>query len=445
MPQARTALASPRWAAAVGGLTALAVSLWANQPDVPCERPPVWTLDAAVSFALQNNPELAAARQQRGIAAAGVVIARTYPFNPVLEGRVRYANGPNSAGVTNPVPFEDTVLTELEIRRQGTYRRERAGAALSRTEWEIASQETGVAIRVARAFDTVLYRQEKFHLLQETLRLNEEGAERVRRLVESGRLRAADLIVARTEAAATRVLVGPGRAATVAARYDLNRLLGVAGAGIEPVGALPTPPGQWDRAALIDGALARRADLHARRAAVAEADAALRLEVAGRFGNPTVGPTFEYDPTEVQMIGVQFAVPLPLLNRRRGEILQREAERTRASLELRELEFTVRQDVEAAVGRLEEAILALNTYEARVLPELRQALQGMERLLGQGEVDILRVIDVRRKLVQALDGALDARFEVSQALADLAAALGDPSLLLSPCVLPAPTGDLPPR
>jgi hypothetical protein len=42
---------------------------------------------------LQNNPELAALRQQHGIAAAGVVIARTYPFNPLWEGKIRPAWG----------------------------------------------------------------------------------------------------------------------------------------------------------------------------------------------------------------------------------------------------------------------------------------------------------------------------------------------------------------
>src|SRR5438876_145455 len=64
------------------------------------------TLEAAVSWALQNNPELAVKRQQQGIAAAGVVIAQTYPFNPTLENRIQGATGPTSAGITNQVPLE---------------------------------------------------------------------------------------------------------------------------------------------------------------------------------------------------------------------------------------------------------------------------------------------------------------------------------------------------
>src|SRR5262245_13039872 len=53
-----------------------------------------FTMDSAIVWALGHNPELAAIRQRHGIAAAGVVIARTYPFNPVLETEVRHNGGP---------------------------------------------------------------------------------------------------------------------------------------------------------------------------------------------------------------------------------------------------------------------------------------------------------------------------------------------------------------
>src|SRR5262249_21394354 len=153
----------------------------------------------AVAWALQYNPEIAALRRQHGIAAAGVVIARAYPFNPTLESRVQYAGGPAEAGVTNPVPTQHTLMLQLELRGQGAYRRKAACAAPSRTDWEIAAQEVALAGRVVRAFDAVLHRQGKLRLTGETIRLLEQAAEQVRKLVEQGRLRPADLILARVE------------------------------------------------------------------------------------------------------------------------------------------------------------------------------------------------------------------------------------------------------
>src|SRR5262249_17475494 len=104
------------------------------------QSPPILTRDAAVIWALRNNPELATLRQHNVIAAASVVIANTYPFNPVLEAKVRAASGPESAGITNRVSNEHKVLIDVEVRSQGQHRRRAADAALTRTDWEIAFQ-----------------------------------------------------------------------------------------------------------------------------------------------------------------------------------------------------------------------------------------------------------------------------------------------------------------
>src|SRR5262249_35078047 len=151
------------------------------------------------AWALQNNPELAAIRQQHGIAAAGIVIANTYPFNPVWEGKIWGANGPLSAGITNRVPMEHKLLLDIEVRGQGKYRRAGARATLSRTEWDIAHQEVLLAVRVLRAYNGVLYRQDKLRLVELTIRINEEAAKQVETFVTQGKMRAADQILIGTE------------------------------------------------------------------------------------------------------------------------------------------------------------------------------------------------------------------------------------------------------
>ena len=56
----------------------------------------------------------------------------------------------------------------------------------------------------------------------------------------------------------------------------------------------------------------------------------------------------------------------------------------------------------------------------------------MRKLFEGAKVDVMRVSTVRRSLIRARDGYLDALFEVTQAQADLAAAVGDPALAVSP-------------
>ena len=409
------------------------------------------TLQAALQFALEHNPVLAAQRKQLGIAAARVVIAETYPFNPILENRIQSASGPQSAGITNKVLLEHLLLWEVEVRHQGRYRRQGAAAALSRTEWEIAFQEQTLAIDVTRFYTALLYRQEKLQLLEESHRLNERFVEDVRRLVGLGKLRSADLILAQTEVTDSLDLVASGQESLTVARQDLNKILGSVSGAYVTEGVLEPAPWNWEPEVLGELALTRRADLRARQMAVAEAAANIRLAAANRYGNPIVGPAYTYDSSRVSSIGIQVNIPIPVANTRRGEMLQSEAERSLAIQQLRSAEFTVKQDVTAALARLNAAERRAEQSRAKRVPDVRRSVEDMEKLFQAGEpgVDVLRVIDVRRKLLKARDGYIDSLWTVRQARIDVAAATGEPALDLAkpakPTVLPVRPPVVPPK
>jgi cobalt-zinc-cadmium efflux system outer membrane protein len=183
---------------------------------------------------------------------------------------------------------------------------------------------------------------------------------------------------------------------------------------------------------LIRTAAELRPEMHARTAAVAEAEAQLRLQIADRFGNPALGPRYEINETRDNFVGVVISAPIPVFNTKRGEILQRQAGVDRARAERQQTEVQITQAVQAAFGRLTEARKWADEYPAEVLPNLEKARQDMERLFAQNEqgVDVIRVIGVQRNLLRATDAYLDARWEVSQARADLAAAVGDPAFAI---------------
>jgi cobalt-zinc-cadmium efflux system outer membrane protein len=396
--------------------------------------PPTLSREDLVRWALQNHPELATIRQQRGIAAAGVVIARTYPFNPIVESRVEGANGPGSAGVNNVVLNEHKILTEVELRGQRGFRQQIATAALTRTEWEIAFQEVLFVARVLRTFDGVLYRQEKVRLANQRILLNEAAAERIRKLREQGKLSPADPFLIRNEIDDARAQRAGAEVALATADFDLRRAVGTAQEGLLVAGTIEGPPFLAEPEALVAHALDFRADLRARQAAVAEAEARVRFEVSNRFGNPTLGPSCGVDPTQIFSIGMTFTLPLPVFNAHRGDILQRQAEQMRAVLDLRQTEVLVQQDVLSALARMQRARSWLDTYQKQVLPNLRNSLEVVEKLFAAADpgVDVLRVLDARRSLLKAQDAYLDALWEYSQARADLVAAVGDLELALGP-------------
>jgi cobalt-zinc-cadmium efflux system outer membrane protein len=390
----------------------------------------VLTREAAIGRALQSNPELATLRQQRGIAGATVVIAETYPFNPSWTNKVFAVNGPESSGITNRVALEERISIDIECRGQGKYRRQAASAGLSRTEFEIAFSELGMAIRTARAFDAVLYRYEKMQLADETAKLTKEATEKAAKLIPSGRTTPADVILAQSEELDAQAQIGQARGAYSIAWAQLKAALGTTAEGFHVRGSLEEQARTLDVEVLTRDALELRPDLHAKKAAVGEAEARLQLEIRNRFGNINLGPDYEYNETRDNFIGFQMVTPLPLLNTRRGEILQRQAERDRALMALRQNENQVRLDIQAAVARLGQAQAWAETYRTKVLPELKSGLDKLDGYFDKNQfnVDALRLITVRRKLLTARGGYLDALYEASQARADLAAAIGDPTV-----------------
>jgi cobalt-zinc-cadmium efflux system outer membrane protein len=399
---------------------------------------PVWTRGQVVAWALDHNPELQTARFERGIAAAGVVIARTYPHNPIWDFKVQDTSGPESAGITNVVGTEHVVLLELELRHQGKYRNQGAEAALSRVEWDIANRELQTAIRAVRAFDAVLYRRAKVAILEDGVAFRTRVVERMRAQEPGKKDEKLGFLLAQVDVSDVHGQVIAGRVALTTAQSDLARALGAVHGLIEVAGTLEVVVPPADTAELIAAAIETRPDLRARQAALAEADAHWRLECANRFGNPSVGTDYEYDPTRISFVGAHVTMPLPFINTHRGEIQQREAERARAAQEVRQVEEHIAQDVEAAVQRLNAALAWEAEFRTHVLPEIQSDVAVAEKLAEKEKPgrDSAELIELRQRLLRARDLYLDAVWEVSQARADLAGAIGDISL--ATCVAPLP-------
>jgi outer membrane protein TolC len=112
--------------------------------------------------------------------------------------------------------------------------------------------------------------------------------------------------------------------------------------------------------------------------------------------------------------------------------MQAQATVARSIADVRQIEVQSELEVQAALIRLAEARKWAESYANEVLPTLKESTQAMEKLLAQNApgVDVLKVIDVQRNYLRAFDAYLDALFEISQARADLAAAVGDPALAL---------------
>lgn len=391
----------------------------------------VLSLNDALRWAIEHNPALATVRKQRGIAAAGIIIANTYPFNPIFQHFVWGANGPSAAGVTNHVFNEHTMRLDVELFHQGRYRRAQAAATLSRTEWDIATQELLVGIQVVRAYYVVLHRQARVRLQQETLQLQEQVFKQVEKLVENGQLRRNELLLARMDVMDAKAALATANNLLTVAWNDLRRLLGMVNEECSLAGTLEMPAPDLVESDLTMVAEERRPDLRSREVAIKEADAALQFQIANRWGNPSIGPATEINETSVTFVGMWLIWSPPVINTRKGEIQVARATVARAIQDARSTQITIQQDVHNALARLKSANAAVNTFRSETLPTVRTSAESLDKLFAAGEpgVTFASLIAVRTRLLQTYGTYLDALLELAQARADLAAAVGDPSLV----------------
>ena len=291
-----------------------------------------------------------------------------------------------------------------------------------------------VSIGVIKAYNAVLYRTRKLEFVDELLRINEAGLDQLKKQVDAGKAKATDWTLARIDQGTLRAQRGQARTALAIARSDLRRLLGSSDDGFGVFGDLDVPLPSTEASALTQMALEQRPDLKARRAAIGEAEAAMRLVVANRFGNLNMGPYYEYDPTRVSYVGVRIGMPLPVLNTKRGEILKAETDVVKVRSEVQQLELQTSLDVQAALNRLTDASKWASDYATEVVPSLARAKQELEGQYGKQDpgVSLANVLTVQRGYLKAIETWLDARYEVSQAEADLALAVAEPALALGP-------------
>jgi cobalt-zinc-cadmium efflux system outer membrane protein len=398
----------------------------------PANEPLTLTAPEAMARALRDNPELAVQRQRLGIAAADIVIARSLPMNPQWQGEFRGAAGPPSAGITSHFTTFHALLFTLQPHGARQMREQAAAAGLSRVEAEIAHQETRLALAVYRAVHEVVYRQERIALAERLVQTTETTSEQFNKLAKVIRIAELDKLLLRTDVADAKAQVQTARQAHITAGQELRRLLGMTAGTLRLSASLAPAPLAWRAEELQTLALERRPDLQARRAAVAEAEARLRLERANRFGNPQLGPSYEFNETQVNFIGAQFAVPIPW-NRKRGEILQREAELTKALLEARQSEVEIQIEVQSALEQWRQAEAEVALYEQELLPAIRGALAEADKFVraGQPDADLAKLLEFHRRLARAEEGYLNARWNRIAARAQLAAAVGDAGLAVA--------------
>ena len=373
-----------------------------------------------------------AIRQNVPVSSAAIAVAHRFPtnINPTVSIDSRpWTFEKNTGAGSRPLETDFTISWNqpIELGHRRAYREAIAQAAFNQTQWNVLQAELSALVQTYRLHQTATYRREKLRVAQQLSEFNQALVQTVQRQMQANQASTADVSMAEVENQATIQQLAASQQDLIAALTELRQQMGIPeyAGNIEPSGQLRVPelitPG--DEEHLIQTALASRPEIHAAAAQVASSRSAVCLARADRIPIPSVGPVYEKDESGVTYYGFAVSSPIPVLNAGGPLVRQREAEYRRDAVALEQTQQRVRAQVKATLVKWNQVQQFVARTQATIAP-IQAETTRMERLYKAGQTDLIRLLQVRQRLIQAENMQLDALWQATQAYADLLTALG---------------------
>ena len=303
-----------------------------REPDgqvVPLSGP--LTLQNVGALAVLNDPDLTAARAQRGIAQASLLAAGLPPDPTLTGGFGAFISGPGiMPSISGALSQDISALITYHVERKAA----KAGlaqvdAGILWQEWQVASQAEQLCITLEGDRQTLASLRADRQILSE---INTQTAKQV----ASGNLTIAASSTAQAALAVVDTALNTEAQTSQQDRNQLDALLGLQpGVDIEISFTAPAAIDAAVAARAIASLPQRRPDLIALRYGYAQADAKLRAAILMQFLPISIGPAAGRDTSGIYTVGPQVTLTLPLFNRNRPAIAMTTATRSQLAAQFR--------------------------------------------------------------------------------------------------------------
>ena len=392
-------------------------------------------VNRAVEIALGNNPALqAASARTRG--ALGLERQAGLRPNPSFifdTENIRFWGSPE-IDASRELDVFAFMSQPLEWRGKKARRLEVAAQDVKISEIDLKGLQWRIRQGVRQAFLGALLAQKQLELVQENGRYFDQVVEYHRARVEQGAMPEADLIRSRLERERITVAEQAAAADAERGRIMLVKAMGVAGyrTDFQLVDAPPAPPqaAPLNLQAVMEHARANNPDLTRAEADIERARAQLALQVSQ--AKPDWAVTFGYKRTAGfnTLLG-GFSVPLPLLNRNQGNILQGEAE-VESSRSVKQVAVAaVESNVLSALAAVRRRHATMQDLQKGMVERAEEFWRISLAAYQEGGADLLRLLDAQRvrNEVQLLLTTTQMEYRIS--MAELESAVGEENIVLS--------------
>ena len=401
-------------------------------------------LTTALQLTLSRNPDLVALRRSLCVSAAAVAVARQFPtsLNPTVSVDYQPWNFERDVG-QGARRLEQLIAVTwsqpIELGQRTAKRLAIAQAAYDQTHWDILQAELSALVETYQRHQTAAYRREKLRVARRLAEFNVQLLETVRRQMEAAQASASDLVLAEVENQSMVQRLQTAQQDYVDALAELRKQIGLPEcvASVIPAGELKVPEGvsPTDEENLIRMALESHPEINAAQAQAAGSHAALALAQADRIPIPSVGPFYEHDESGTTFYGMAISSPIPVLNSGKPLVYQREMEHSRDLAALQQLRIRTVARVKASLVKWSQTKELIGRVDASTAA-IQDQTAKLERLYAAGQTDLLKLLQVRQRLIEAENARLDMAWQATRAYGELLMALGATPLIGS--LQPAP-------
>lgn len=368
------------------------------------------------------NPDLMAARLRIEEARARVRQAGLLS-NPQLS--TRFQQEPSFRELGGGVGFSQAFPVTARLRLE----KEVTTAEVAVAEAEVGDVErrfTGEARRLAVQF---LALQQQKELRSRQLKLARDLADYTDKVAQKGEASPLDAAQVKLEADQFGVEI---RQLDIRAQQLIGRLKPLVGLAPDDTLTLDGSLGPAKLPAMTPSDPLRRKDYEAAQLAVIAAGRAVKLEEAKRWGDITAGlfASFsreEDDPIGLEAehrVGFQISIPLPIWNKNKGAIAEREAREKRLELSVATLANRIRNEVQTAYQTMDTQASLAREIETGLLPGSQRQVENTATAYRNGFVNLLTVLRTRDQYLRLQSAHLDARRDFHLARVRYETALG---------------------
>lgn len=357
------------------------------------EQPERLSLREALQIAYQQNPRMAAVRQEAEAARGRWVQARALP-NPEVEISADELSQGVRAGST---VGEDSISLAQKADLLGTWFRGRSAKAEYRSVQHLVLRAWNeVAFEVTKTYNDLLLATQQVGVAREVLELTRRLLDQVQLRYNAGEALRNELLQAQIEAAKAETAVLEAEKQITLQAGALNVLLGrEARTPVTPSDDLTYEPRDVDAEQLLSQALARRPDLKANDELVKARKERLRLAFSEIIEAPTVSAMGTRERGEAgteRVFGLAISWPLPFWNQNQGAIREAKAELAKQQVERDALARQVGLEVQRALAEAQLAQRQVSVWRTAI-EQANELMRLATQQYREGDINFITYLE----------------------------------------------------